>query len=104
MPRVIEHRSVTPILKAFRNAARGRTIKEPLRFADCLAARTQPHPTIPGGPYHKTSKVYYYTRDARRLVQPPIDVCARKQLEPGKSMVSEIKLIIPGKIYAPQEK
>ncbi|XP_029053660.1 NADH dehydrogenase [ubiquinone] 1 alpha subcomplex subunit 7-like [Osmia bicornis bicornis] len=103
MPGKIEHRSVTPLLAAFRNILRGRRIIEALRFADCLAARTQPPPNIPGGPYHKTSKVYYFTRDARRLVQPPIEVLARKQIGAGKDVSTEIKHCTPGKIYIPDK-
>ncbi|XP_076231749.1 NADH dehydrogenase [ubiquinone] 1 alpha subcomplex subunit 7 [Calliopsis andreniformis] len=97
MPRGVERRQVSPIVKAFRDFCRGKPIVEGLRFADALAARTQPPPSIPGGPYHKTSKVYYYTRDARRLVQPPIEVLPQKQIEAGKS--AEVKCITPGKVH-----
>lgn len=58
-------------------------IVEAARYADGIAARTQPHPHVPGGPYHKLSKVYYYTRDVRRLVEPPIEVVTQKQIEAG---------------------
>ncbi|XP_076643942.1 NADH dehydrogenase [ubiquinone] 1 alpha subcomplex subunit 7 [Halictus rubicundus] len=97
MPRVIEHRSVTPIVKVFRNVMRGKPVVDGIRFADCLAARTQPQPDIPGGPYHKTSKVYYFSRDARRLVKPPIELTGQKQLDTGKEPVTEPKAITPGK-------
>nr|XP_012148135.1 PREDICTED: NADH dehydrogenase [ubiquinone] 1 alpha subcomplex subunit 7-like isoform X2 [Megachile rotundata] len=96
MSRKIEHRQVTPLLQIFRELIRGKPIKEGLRFTDELASRTQPDPNVPGGPYHKTSKVYYFTRDARRLVEPPIEVVSRKQVTAGKDAPSEIKSCTPG--------
>lgn len=54
-----------------------------LRYADKVAARTQPQPCVPFGPYHKSSKVYYYTRDARRSVEPPSVIYTANQLEAG---------------------
>ena len=50
---------------------------------DRLAPRNQPPPNIPGGPYHKTSKIYYYTRDARREVKPPMEIPIGKQITAG---------------------
>jgi len=50
------------------------------RFPDEQAKRTQPPPEIPGGPYHKTSQIYYYLRDARREVQPPLLISGSKQI------------------------
>lgn len=50
------------------------------RYADEQAERTQPPPNIPEGPYHKTSEIYYYTHDARREVQPPMQVKESKQI------------------------
>ncbi|XP_026667532.1 NADH dehydrogenase [ubiquinone] 1 alpha subcomplex subunit 7-like isoform X4 [Ceratina calcarata] len=70
-----------------------------LRHADGLASRTQPPPNIPGGPYHKTSKVYYYTRDARRLVQPPVEIYSQEQI--GKIDPAQIKLTAPLKPRLP---
>ena len=104
MPRAVQHRQITPGLKIFRDICRGKPIVEALRYADGLAARVQPPPTVPGGPYHKTSKVYYYSRDARRLVQPPVEVCAQKQIDAGESASGEPKSITPGKTYAPDER
>ncbi|CAK9811382.1 NADH dehydrogenase [ubiquinone] 1 alpha subcomplex subunit 7 [Anthophora plagiata] len=86
----VEHRSVTPFIKYLRNFFRGREVVECARHADCIAARTQPDPHVPGGPYHKLSKVYYYTRDARRLVQPPIEVSSDEQLQSGAIDVAKI--------------
>ncbi|KOC65097.1 NADH dehydrogenase [ubiquinone] 1 alpha subcomplex subunit 7 [Habropoda laboriosa] len=77
----VERRSVTPIVKLIRNIARRKRITESLRHADHVAKRTQPPPDVPGGPYHKSSNVYYYTRDVRRLVQPPIEIFSSNQLQ-----------------------
>lgn len=52
----------------------------PHRFDDDQAERTQPPPNVPGGPYHKTSQIYYYTHDARREVKPPIIISGSKQI------------------------
>lgn len=55
-----------------------------MRFANEQAARTQPPPDVPGGPYHKLSKIYYYARDVRREVEPPkVVVPATSQIESG---------------------
>jgi len=50
------------------------------RYADEQADRTQPPPDIPGGPYHKISQIYYYARDGRREVQPPLLITGSKQI------------------------
>ncbi|XP_034943159.1 NADH dehydrogenase [ubiquinone] 1 alpha subcomplex subunit 7-like [Chelonus insularis] len=99
----IPHRDVGPIIQLIRRIARGRKYIPSVRFADELAARTQPHPNVPGGPYHKTSKIYYHTRDARRLVAPPIEVAnnTNKQITAG-SGVAAAKPITPNKTYHPQ--
>ncbi|KAG6800072.1 NADH dehydrogenase [ubiquinone] 1 alpha subcomplex subunit 7 [Apis mellifera caucasica] len=88
----IEHRSQTPFIQWLRDFGRGRKHVSSLRHADGIAARTQPPPHVPGGPYHKSSKVYYYTRDARRLVQPPIEIYTEGHLEAGKIDTTKIKL------------
>ena len=54
-----------------------------LRYADEQAARTQPQPNLPGGPYDKTTGIYYYARDARREVQPPEIIITAEQLQSG---------------------
>lgn len=56
-----------------------------LRYADDQASRTQPPPDLPGGPFHKTSKIYYFSRDARREVEPPMVIASAnvKQITDG---------------------
>ncbi|KAF3428198.1 hypothetical protein E2986_11503 [Frieseomelitta varia] len=82
----------TTLLEAIRNIFRGKPYDDGLRYADKIAARTQPQPCVPLGPYHKSSKVYYYTRDARRSVEPPSVIYTADQLEAGKVDLSQVNL------------
>ncbi|XP_053985863.1 NADH dehydrogenase [ubiquinone] 1 alpha subcomplex subunit 7-like [Hylaeus volcanicus] len=103
MPGNVEHRAVTPLLKALRDIMRGKPVVEALRFKDQLSARNQPPPSIPGGPNHKLTKVYYYTRDARRLVQPPVEIYAQGRLESGESASTKSPILTPAKVYIPDK-
>ncbi|XP_024880115.1 NADH dehydrogenase [ubiquinone] 1 alpha subcomplex subunit 7-like [Temnothorax curvispinosus] len=76
-----------------------RKIVQGLRYADEQAKRTQPPPDIPGGPYHKTSQIYYYLRDARREVQQPMLIAGSKQIGTEKKPLTDQKYITPGKTY-----
>ncbi|KAK0166903.1 hypothetical protein PV327_004374 [Microctonus hyperodae] len=99
----IPHRDVGPLIQIFRKVVRGRKFVPHLRFADDLAARTQPPPNIPGGPYHKTTKIYYHTRDARRLVEPPLVITTNKQLTAGSAIAAPtMKPVTPNQAYDPQ--
>ncbi|KAL6257597.1 hypothetical protein P5V15_011174 [Pogonomyrmex californicus] len=99
MPGPIEHRSVTPLIKLIRDIGRGREVTLNNRWPDQQSKRTQPPPEIPGGPYHKTSQIYYYLRDGRREVQPPLVITGPKQIGTEKELSAEKKYITPGKIY-----
>ncbi|XP_060829418.1 NADH dehydrogenase [ubiquinone] 1 alpha subcomplex subunit 7-like [Bombus pascuorum] len=87
-----ELRKTIPLIDWFRTIGRGRERLEALRFPDTVAARTQPPPHVPGGPYHKISKIYYYTRDVRRSVQPPSEIYTEGQIEAGKIDMTQVKL------------
>ncbi|XP_012214905.1 NADH dehydrogenase [ubiquinone] 1 alpha subcomplex subunit 7-like [Linepithema humile] len=94
----VKHRTVTPLIKLIQDIGRGRKVVLASRYADEQAARTQPPPDIPGGPYHKTFEIYYYARDARREVQPPLLISGSKQI--GKEeKVPEKKYFTPAKPY-----
>lgn len=85
MPGKVEPRNVAPFLQAIRSFLLGRKPTNALRFADFIAARTQPPPNIPEGSAHKLSANYYYSRDGRREVKPPLVVGGGpKLLESGK--------------------
>ncbi|XP_026314279.1 NADH dehydrogenase [ubiquinone] 1 alpha subcomplex subunit 7-like [Hyposmocoma kahamanoa] len=95
-------RDISPIMQAIRNFLLGRKHTLALRFEPLVSARTQPPPQIPDGVSHKHSHNYYYTRDARREVTPPLDVT--QQLLEASSDKGEPKKLAnvprtPGKIY-----
>ncbi len=94
-------RSVTPVIEFLRSICRGKALKaNSLRFANQVAARTQPQPELPGGPYSKSTEIYYYTRDARREVKPPIIVCTSERLILGKE-IQVLRHRTPGSVYQP---
>ncbi|XP_063980723.1 NADH dehydrogenase [ubiquinone] 1 alpha subcomplex subunit 7-like [Diachasmimorpha longicaudata] len=100
----IPHRDVGPFIQFLRSKwMRGRKHVNHIRWADDIAARTQPPPDLPGGPYHKTTKIYYLTRDARRLVEPPeIIALGKKQITAGSAVTTELKSITPNAAYNPK--
>ncbi|XP_049879342.1 NADH dehydrogenase [ubiquinone] 1 alpha subcomplex subunit 7-like [Pectinophora gossypiella] len=97
-------RDISPIMQAWRNFLLGRKHTNALRFEPLVSARTQPPPQIPDGVTHKHAHNYYYTRDGRREVAPPVDVTVAKKLleappEKGEAKQVAIKPITPGKVY-----
>ncbi|XP_068151711.1 NADH dehydrogenase [ubiquinone] 1 alpha subcomplex subunit 7 [Drosophila tropicalis] len=94
-------RDIAPLLQRVRAFLLGREHTLALRFEDGLADRTQPQPEIPDGPSHLYSANYYCQRDARREVNPPIDlVLEQKQLEAEGTTVPKTKLPTPGQVYS----
>ncbi|CAH0595377.1 unnamed protein product [Chrysodeixis includens] len=73
-------RDISPVMQKFRDFLLGRKHTNALRFEPLIADRTQPPPQIPDGVSHKHAQNYYFTRDARREVAPPVDL-SKKLLE-----------------------
>ncbi|KAL7745651.1 hypothetical protein ACLKA6_009864 [Drosophila palustris] len=96
-------RDIAPFLQRVRAFLLGREHTVALRFEDGLADRTQPPPEIPDGPSHVYSANYYCSRDARRGVNPPIDLVQQHKLLGAESEAAASKagskLPTPGKVY-----
>lgn len=65
-------RDVSPMLIRIRDLLLGRKHTTALRFAQNSACRTQPQPNIPLGPSSKLYHNYYFRRNARGVVKPPV--------------------------------
>ncbi|EDW73245.1 uncharacterized protein Dwil_GK16765 [Drosophila willistoni] len=81
MPPNPKHRDLAPFLYRFRNFLLGRKHKTNNRYADTMSPRTQPPPEIPDGPRSPPDihQVYYFSRDPRDMVRPPIDLVAEQK-------------------------
>ncbi|KAK2713666.1 NADH dehydrogenase [ubiquinone] 1 alpha subcomplex subunit 7-like [Artemia franciscana] len=101
-------RDVSPLIQKFRNFLLGRELVSTLRFeGKNIAARTQPPPSIPGGPNHKISHNYYYARDCRgEMAQPQLIsggqnsglLTSEVSESSEKALVSTKKPKTPGKV------
>ncbi|CAH2259677.1 NADH dehydrogenase [ubiquinone] 1 alpha subcomplex subunit 7-like [Pararge aegeria] len=96
-------RDISPIMQAFRKFLLGREHTTALRSQHLISARTQPPPQIPDGPSHRHAHNYYYTRDARREVTPPL-IVTQKLLADSSADKGTPKAAInvrptPGKLY-----
>ncbi|KAH8386530.1 hypothetical protein KR093_001154 [Drosophila rubida] len=98
-------RDIAPFLQRVRAFLLGREHTLALRFEYDVADRTQPPPEIPDGPSHNYSANHYCARDARREVNPPIDLVQQQQLlqasgDAAAAKPAGNKLPTPGKVYA----
>ncbi|XP_019873299.1 NADH dehydrogenase [ubiquinone] 1 alpha subcomplex subunit 7 [Aethina tumida] len=99
MPPKVNIHDVNPFLQLVRNFLLGRKHTLALRFQDTIATRSPPPPVLPDGPSHRLNANYYYTRDARREVQPPEVLAPKpKEIEAGAEGQS-IKRITPGNVW-----
>ncbi|KAK9497280.1 hypothetical protein O3M35_004628 [Rhynocoris fuscipes] len=100
MGKKFEIREVSGLVGIFRDLFLGRKYLSPLRYGPLYAARTQPPPEIPGGPAHKLSNNYYYERDPRREVNPPLLIASGyKQISaPGEGKVA-LRSPTPGNLW-----
>ncbi|VVC93057.1 unnamed protein product [Leptidea sinapis] len=102
MPPKVQPRDLSPFMQAFRNFLLGRKLTNPLRFEPFVASRTQPPPEIPDGPSHKHAHNYYYTRDARREVAPPLDISAKLLTDGADKTEAKTPASVtptPGKVF-----
>uniref|UniRef100_H2Y9T5 NADH dehydrogenase [ubiquinone] 1 alpha subcomplex subunit 7 n=1 Tax=Ciona savignyi TaxID=51511 RepID=H2Y9T5_CIOSA len=71
-----------------------------LRYKDDMSPRTIPKPNMPPGSSSKLSNNYYYTRDARREIAPPVVLSSNitTQIAAGEapSATPSVKLPTPG--------
>ncbi|CAD5212497.1 unnamed protein product [Bursaphelenchus okinawaensis] len=86
----VQKRTQTPLMSWIRNkllASLGRSdvaglptadgkseFQFPHRYPSTQASRAIEMPKLPGGIHHRLSDVYYYERDGRRQVVPPMEV------------------------------
>ncbi|XP_003382949.1 PREDICTED: NADH dehydrogenase [ubiquinone] 1 alpha subcomplex subunit 7-like [Amphimedon queenslandica] len=72
-----------------------------LRTTDRCATRSPPPPNLPGGEAHKLAFNYYYSRDRRRDVQPPIISSSSKLVADKSDIEAEASPLqmppVPGK-------
>ena len=73
-------REISPFFIKVRQVLIGRSGMNPLRFAKEMAPRPGPEANIPPGPSHKLAAKYYYTRDGRRSVEPPLVVASSQKV------------------------
>lgn len=86
-------RDVNPIIQKFRQFLLGRKHTHGVRFQDEMSARTQCPPCLPDGPSGKLSKNFYWKRNARGSVAPPIDLLKGQSVKALAGPVEEPKPI-----------
>ncbi|XP_011502432.1 PREDICTED: NADH dehydrogenase [ubiquinone] 1 alpha subcomplex subunit 7 [Ceratosolen solmsi marchali] len=80
------NRSISFFTYILHTACRSTPFVTHLRYPEKMAARTQPHPSIPVGPNNKMIEMYYFDRDAKRQVQLPTILFKSTRLMPGEDI------------------
>lgn len=96
----VKPRDISPLLQKLRNFLLGREHTNALRFAEGVSARTQPPPNLPEGPAHLLANNYYYSRDGRREVRPPVLLADAGRIavsEGGTEVISSGSAVAVGK-------
>ncbi|XP_064106626.1 NADH dehydrogenase [ubiquinone] 1 alpha subcomplex subunit 7-like [Macrobrachium nipponense] len=110
MPPKVNHRDVSPLLRAIRQFLLGREHTNALRQPEAMSCRTQPPPNLPHGVSYGLSANYYYMRDGRRAVIPdqtlavnsssgPTQLLSSGEEEAGAVTVAVKKPKTPGTNY-----
>ncbi|XP_078487934.1 NADH dehydrogenase [ubiquinone] 1 alpha subcomplex subunit 7-like isoform X2 [Ciona intestinalis] len=83
----------TPIISMLTKYLGVRRNKMWLRYKEDMSPRTIPKPNLPPGSNSKLSGNYYYTRDARREMAPPVVLAENTsaRLAPGVSDSSSVE-------------
>ncbi|KAH8371621.1 hypothetical protein KR093_008285 [Drosophila rubida] len=83
-----KHRDISPFLQLMRDFLLGRKHVTCLRHADNVNPRSLP-PHTPFEQENRYSSNPYYSRDARSLVRPPIDLVEQKKREEAAKALAE---------------
>uniref|UniRef100_A0A1B6DZV9 NADH dehydrogenase [ubiquinone] 1 alpha subcomplex subunit 7 n=1 Tax=Clastoptera arizonana TaxID=38151 RepID=A0A1B6DZV9_9HEMI len=73
----LKHPNVSPreasyVIQKLKNFLLGRKLNTNLRYAEILSCKTQPPPNLPDGPSCNLFENYYFSRNARDDVRPPV--------------------------------